>query len=61
MAGLLDRTSIAISDFALARQSRWREAIASIFDDPDFLPYLRYIRRTRARAPAPARRARPTW
>jgi hypothetical protein len=45
MAGLLDRTSIAISDFALARQSRWREAIASIFDDPDFLPYLRYIRR----------------
>jgi glucose-6-phosphate dehydrogenase assembly protein OpcA len=45
MAGLLDRTNIAISDFALARQSRWREAIASVFDDPDFLPYLRYIRR----------------
>jgi glucose-6-phosphate dehydrogenase assembly protein OpcA len=45
MAGLLDKTSIAISDFALVRQSRWREAIASIFDDPDFLPYLRSIRR----------------
>ena len=45
MASLLDTTSIAISDFALARQSRWREAIASIFDDPDFLPYLRSIRR----------------
>jgi glucose-6-phosphate dehydrogenase assembly protein OpcA len=45
MAGLLDTTSIAISDFALVRQSRWREAIASIFDDPDFLPYLRSLRR----------------
>ncbi len=32
-------------DFALARQSRWREAIASTFDMPDFLPYLRSLRR----------------
>ena len=45
MAALLDTTSIGISDFALVRQSRWREAIASIFDDPDFLPYLRSLRR----------------
>ena len=45
MAGLLDTTSLAISDFALVRQSRWREAIASTFDDPEFLPYLRSIRR----------------
>lgn len=45
MARLLDRTGLAISDFALARQSRWREAIASIFDDPDYLPYLRSLRR----------------
>ena len=45
MAGLLDTTPLAISDFALVRQSRWREAIASIFDDPDFLPYLRSLRR----------------
>ena len=36
---------MAVSDFALVRQSRWREAIASIFDDPDFLPYLRSMRR----------------
>ena len=36
---------IAVSDFALLRQARWREAIASIFDDPDFLPYLRSLRR----------------
>lgn len=32
-------------DIALARQSRWREAIASTFDQPDFLPYLRSLRR----------------
>jgi glucose-6-phosphate dehydrogenase assembly protein OpcA len=45
MAGLLEKTRLAISDFALVRQARWREAIASTFDDPDFLPYLRHIRR----------------
>jgi glucose-6-phosphate dehydrogenase assembly protein OpcA len=45
MAALQDRLPIAISDFALIRQSRWREAIASIFDIPDFLPYLRHLRR----------------
>ena len=45
MAELVDTTDLAVSDFALVRQSRWREAIASIFDDPDFLPYLRSLRR----------------
>jgi glucose-6-phosphate dehydrogenase assembly protein OpcA len=45
MANLVERSSLAISDFALIRQGRWREAIASIFDDPDFLPYLRSLRR----------------
>ncbi len=45
MASLVDSTRLAISDFALVRQSRWREAIASIFDDPEFLPYLRSLRR----------------
>ena len=45
MAQLLDTSRLAVSDFALVRQSRWREAIASIFDDPDFLPYLRSLRR----------------
>jgi glucose-6-phosphate dehydrogenase-like protein OpcA len=45
LAGLQARRPIAISDFALIRQSRWREAIASIFDIPDFLPYLRHLRR----------------
>jgi glucose-6-phosphate dehydrogenase assembly protein OpcA len=45
MANLLRTSRLAISDFALVRQSRWREAIASTFDDPDFLPYLRSVRR----------------
>jgi len=45
LAELAATTGIAVSDFALDRQSRWREAIASIFDDPDFMPYLRWIRR----------------
>lgn len=45
MAALVGSTRLTISDFALVRQSRWREAIASTFDDPDLLPYLRSIRR----------------
>jgi hypothetical protein len=45
MAALQERLPLAISDFALVRQSRWREAIASIFDIPNFLPYLRHLRR----------------
>jgi hypothetical protein len=45
LAGVQETTRLAISDFALVRQSRWREAIASIFDDPGFLPYLRSLRR----------------
>ena len=36
---------LAVSDFALIRQSRWREAIASIFDCPEFLPFLGSLRR----------------
>jgi glucose-6-phosphate dehydrogenase assembly protein OpcA len=45
LADLVETTDLAVSDFALVRQSRWREAIASIFDDLDFLPYLRSLRR----------------
>lgn len=45
LARLATESDVAISDFALMRQSRWREAIAAIFDDPDFLPYLRSIHR----------------
>jgi glucose-6-phosphate dehydrogenase assembly protein OpcA len=45
LADLQASSRLVISDFALVRQSRWREAIASIFDDPDFLPHLRSLRR----------------
>ena len=45
LAALADSGRLSVTDFALVRQSRWREAIASIFDDPEFLPYLRSLRR----------------
>ncbi len=46
LASLYDRFDrLSIRDFALVRQSRWREAIASVFDMPEFLPYLVSIRR----------------
>jgi hypothetical protein len=45
LARLVETRQLAVFDFALARQSRWREAIASTFDMPDLLPYLRSIRR----------------
>jgi hypothetical protein len=45
MAALIETSSLAIVDFALLRQSRWREAVASVFDNPEFLQYLRSIRR----------------
>jgi hypothetical protein len=45
MAEAMDRDRLAVSDFALVRQSRWREAIASVFDMPEFTPFLRSIRR----------------
>ena len=32
--------ALAVSDFAMLRQSRWREAIASSFDRPELRPFL---------------------
>ncbi|HEX5825973.1 MAG TPA: glucose-6-phosphate dehydrogenase assembly protein OpcA [Candidatus Limnocylindrales bacterium] len=40
-----DFERLAIRDFALVRQSRWREAIACVFDLPELLPYLGSLRR----------------
>jgi hypothetical protein len=46
MAGLYERFArLSIRDFALVRQSRWREAIAAVFDVPEFLPFLWHVRR----------------
>ena len=36
---------LSIRDFALVRQSRWRDAIAAVFDLPEFLPFLWHVRR----------------
>jgi glucose-6-phosphate dehydrogenase assembly protein OpcA len=40
MASLPGRYRVEVADFALLRQARWREAIASTFDRPALLPYL---------------------
>ena len=46
LAGLYDDFErLSIRDFALVRQSRWREAIATVFDQHDFFPFLHYVRR----------------
>lgn len=35
---------LLVADFALLRQARWREAIASVYDLPDLRPHLRAVR-----------------
>ncbi len=45
MASLPGRYNVEIADFALLRQARWREAIASTFDRPALLPYLTHLDR----------------
>ncbi|HYM82528.1 MAG TPA: glucose-6-phosphate dehydrogenase assembly protein OpcA [Candidatus Dormibacteraeota bacterium] len=45
LSALAARGRPSVFDFALVRQARWREAIASVFDRPEFLPYLRSLRR----------------
>ena len=41
----LDRSDLTLCDFALIRQSRWREAIASTFDLPHIRPFLGSLQR----------------
>lgn len=45
LAPLVDNPNLAVNDFAQMRQSRWREAIASTFDQPNLQPFVRSIRR----------------
>ena len=45
MAELPGRFDLEIADFALLRQTRWREAIASTFDRPALLPFLGHLDR----------------
>jgi glucose-6-phosphate dehydrogenase assembly protein OpcA len=44
MADLVDWPRLSVTDFALLRQARWREAIASAFDHPELLPFVHGIR-----------------
>jgi hypothetical protein len=43
MAELPGRFDVEIADFAMLRQARWREAIASTFDRPGLLPFLGHL------------------
>jgi len=45
MCALPGHYNVEIADFALLRQARWREAIASTFDRPAMLPYLGHLDR----------------
>lgn len=53
MTSLPARYDVEVADFALLRQARWREAIASTFDRPALLPFLRHLERIEVRYAAP--------
>jgi glucose-6-phosphate dehydrogenase assembly protein OpcA len=67
MAKLPARYDIEIADFAMLRQARWREAIASTFDRPALLPFLGHLDRievhyaARDGAPGSANVVRPMY
>ena len=44
MARAAKRERFVVADFALLRQARWREAVASVYDLPDLRPHLRAVR-----------------
>lgn len=45
MADAADERGLVVVDWALLRQARWREAIASVYDLPDLRPHLGAVRR----------------
>jgi len=45
---LSSASGTALSDFSLIRQARWRDAVASAFDEPEVAPYLHAITKIRA-------------
>lgn len=44
MARIAHGQRLHVADFALLRQARWREALASVYDLPDLRPHLRAVR-----------------
>ena len=64
---LSSASGTALSDFSLIRQARWRDAVASAFDEPEVAPYLHAITKIRATYSAgstlsvPANVVKPTY
>ena len=60
-------TGTALSDFSLIRQARWRDAVASAFDEPEVAPYLHSLTEIRAtysaggNSNAPVNIVKPTY
>ena len=60
-------TGTALSDFSLIRQARWRDAVASAFDEPEIAPYLHSLTEIRAtysagsNSNAPVNVVKPTY
>ncbi len=45
LAAVAEQRNLVVMDWALLRQSRWREALASVYDLPDLRPHLGAVRR----------------
>ena len=45
LAAAVEERRVVVADWALLRQARWREAIASVYDLPDLRPHLGAVRR----------------
>jgi glucose-6-phosphate dehydrogenase assembly protein OpcA len=43
LARVTTESGVAMSDFSMIRQARWREAVASMFDEPEVAPFLQGI------------------
>jgi glucose-6-phosphate dehydrogenase assembly protein OpcA len=60
-------TGTALSDFSLIRQARWRDAVASAFDEPEVAPYLHALTEIRvtyaagSNSSAPVNIVKPTY
>jgi hypothetical protein len=67
LAALPNEFKVEVGDFALLRQARWREAIASTFDRPSLMPFVGHIERVEVRyaaadgAPGAANIVRPIY
>jgi glucose-6-phosphate dehydrogenase assembly protein OpcA len=67
LARLPQQHEVEVADFALLRQTRWREALASTFDRPNLLPFLGHLERIEVRyaaadgAPGAANVVRPLY